>query len=103
MTKTEKLKTLERWARSINSTNSVIDSLHAVTGMCDGPLIESIWKLQDFATDMAAMVVNDQGEWLEWYRNENAIGAKGHEGGPVGKTRKIESLADLLWVMEAST
>ena len=97
-----KLHTLEVWARAVNSTNSAIDALHAVTGMCDGPLIESIWKLQDVATDMTAQVVDDRAEWLEWYRNENGMGTKGMEAGPVAKSRQINSLSDLLWVIEVT-
>lgn len=100
MTPAEKLAALESWAGAINRSNSCIDSLYAVTGMCDGPFIESIWKLQDLATDMTAQVVGDESEWLDWYRNENGMGAKGMEAGPTGRLRKIVSLADLLWVIE---
>ena len=99
MTKAEKLKHLERWAKIINESNQQIDALHKVTGTCDGPLIESLWKLQDFATDMTAELVGDYLKFLDWYRHENAMGAKGLKAGFKGKLKPIKSLKDLVWLM----
>lgn len=102
MSSDDKLQALQKWAMAVNSTNSAIDALHAVTGMCDGPLIESIWRLQDVATGMTSHAVGDRAEWLDWFRSENSMGAKRMEAGPVGNTRSVRSLSDLLWLIEVT-
>jgi len=100
----EKLKHLERWAEVINGSNEQIDALHRVTGTCDGPLIDSIWILQDFATDMTAELVQDKVDFsaLDWYRQENAMGKKGLKAGPKGKLKPIKCLTDLVWLLETT-
>jgi len=102
MTFAEKLAALQKWERAIKDTDASIEALHLVTGMCDGPLIESIWRLQDVATDMTAWVVGDASDWLDWYRSENGMGAKGMKAGPEGNLREIKSLGDLLWLLEVA-
>ena len=102
MTKKQKLHALKSWAKVINESNQQIDALHKVTGMCDGPLIEAIWKLQDALTDAVAAQVGDAHETLDWYRNDNGMGAKGYEAGIAGDMRAIKTEADLLWLIGAS-
>lgn len=102
MTRAQKLHALKSWAAVINESNKQIDALHKVTGMCDGPLIESIWKLQDALTDSVAELIGDDQQSMEWFRNENAMGARGHEAGIVGDMRKIKSVTDLLWLIGVS-
>jgi hypothetical protein len=100
MTKDEKLKHLERWANVINESDQQIDALCKVTGTCDCPLIESLWKLQDFATDMTTEFVQGRYECLRWYHFENDMGTKGLKVLFEGKLKPIKSLEDLVWLLE---
>lgn len=76
MNQPEILKHLEEWALHIKATSAQIEALHAAVGTCDGPLIEAIWRLQDAYTDAVSALVGDQCEWLNYFRNECAMGAK---------------------------
>jgi hypothetical protein len=91
---------LETWARRIRSASDQIDALHKVTGMCDGPLVEAIWHLQDAYTDATSALVGDANEWLDYYRNECAMGTKPREiqswGGRKMKLKTLKQLASVI-------
>jgi hypothetical protein len=96
----EILPRIETWARRIKAASDQIDALHAAVGMCDGPLIDAIWHLQDAYTDATAALVGDAHEWLDYYRNECAMGTKPREieswGGRKMKLKTLKQLAAVI-------
>ena len=51
-------------------------------------------------TKAVGELVGDKGAWLSWYCWENEMGEKRLQGGPTGKMCPIETLEDLLWIIE---
>lgn len=97
----EILPKLEAWAMRLKESDAQVDALHAIVGTCgSSPLIDAIWRLQDGYTNAVASLVGDQFEWLHYYRNECAMGAKPRTiaslGGREMKLRTIKQLAKLI-------
>lgn len=48
--------------------------------------------------------IGDKKEWLEWFMYENDFGARGFEASPGDEhpMRKIETIDDLVWLIEES-
>lgn len=91
---------IERWALNIKRTSAQIEALHSAVGICDGPLIVAIWYMQDAYTETTSELVGDSHEWLDYYRNECAMGAKPREieswGGRKMKLKTLKQLASVI-------
>jgi hypothetical protein len=103
MTNGEKIKLLEKWKKCHDQNEVVLDKLEPLFGRdyFEGELGTSIWQHFDLTTELVALALGDTAGWCSWYALENNFGRKAMEAGPTGKTRKIKSLADLLWLVKA--
>lgn len=103
MTPAEKLAALRAWQSAIERADKLINPVIETLQLApESPIPESVWGLQDALTVAYAQLIGDGFEWLSWYAHENNFGAGGYEAGPVGATRKIRTLEDLLWLIEVS-
>jgi hypothetical protein len=103
MTPAEKLAALQAWQVAIERADKLINPvIEALQLTPESPPCEAVWGLQGALTAAVAAQVGDSFEWLNWYAHENNFGAVGHVAGPVGATRKIRTLEDLLWLIEAN-
>lgn len=73
---------LERWAAAITQADKALEPLRLATGMHpESPLSNAVHTLLDLADHWAAECIGVAPDWLEWYRLENKMGARGHEAG----------------------
>ncbi len=102
MDATQKLAALKRWADAMELGSKHYSEMSKVLGLDpDGPTCTVFYELQNSLTLATAELVGDAENWLDWYWMENDMGRKGYPAGPVGATRPIETLDDLLWLIEA--
>lgn len=100
-TKAEKLRALERWESAINNSEKYVATLHrSISLQPEGGLVTAFVSLEKALTAATAELLKDRGEWLDWYRFDNDMGALELDAGPPGKMREIRCLEDLLWVIE---
>jgi hypothetical protein len=103
MTRDEKLTLLREWKQRHDDLDKQWGRLASLTGgLTDSPLGDAMWLLWDAYTNQVAERVGDTYGWLSWYQLENDMGKRKHEAGPTDRMRKIKSLRDLLWVIEAT-
>jgi hypothetical protein len=103
MTKTEKLVLLNEWKKRIEETEAMIKRVSDLMGLDpESPVLQAIWAIETDYTKSVAALVGDRYESLFWYWMENGMGRKSFDAGPKGKTRKIKTLKDLLWLIEVA-
>lgn len=101
MTKTEKLAWLNAWQKRIEETEAMLNRVSDVIGLRpESPVLQAIWSLETDYTKSVAALVGGQYESLFWFWMENGMGRESFEAGPNGKTRKIKTIKDLLWLIE---
>lgn len=101
MTKMEKLDLLREWSVKMETADILIDPVTKCLGLSvESPIHQAVWTLKDAYTKAVGKLVGDDGDWLDWYADENDFGRKKMEAGPIGDMRPIKDLDDLLWVME---
>lgn len=95
---------LADWHRNINETDELLAPVIDALGLPpESPVCAALFQLQGALTLATAELLDDSAEWLEWFRLENEMGAKGLEAGPGNGAplRPIRTLEDLAQVMEA--
>ena len=99
-----KLKLLQEWQTTIRNSDKALAALDKAVGPTDGPLKESIWRMQATYTRAISLIVGDKWEWLEWFACDNDMGKKGLTASAgTGKPLKpIKTLAQLLAVVEGA-
>jgi len=93
------------WQQQIDQSNQMLETLIKPLMLApESPIYESIWALQVALTKAVATNVADEVDWLEWYWADNDMGRLALKASPVdGKpTRKIQSIADLAWLIQES-
>lgn len=103
MTEAEILPHLTEWHQAmIDSDAAIAWYLEPLKLAPDSPLYESIWNLQSAMTKAVSKLVDDQDEWLAWYRFDNDMGKAGREAMIGGKYRKVRTLKQLARVIVES-
>lgn len=104
MTKDEKLELLKTWQAAIENMQKNLEPLEkALMFAPEAPLIEAIHTLQDACTQATGMALGgDEAGWMSWYWLENGMGSKKYDAGYDGELKPIETLDDLLWLLETS-
>jgi hypothetical protein len=99
-----KMKLLQEWQTTIKNSDKVLANIDKAIGPTDGPLKESIWRMQATYTRAISLIVGDESEWLEWFACENDMGKKALAASTgTGKPLKpIKTLAQLLAVIEGA-
>ena len=99
-----KLKLLQEWQTTIKNSDKTLAALDKAIGPTDGPLKESIWRMQATYTRAISLIVGDEFEWLEWFACENAMGSKGMKAsaGTGHPMKPIKTLTQLLAVIEGA-
>lgn len=87
---------LERWAAAVTRADKALEPLRLATGMHpESPLSNAVGELLTLADHWAAECIGVAPDWMDWYRLENKMGARGHEAGWDDDVRKIHTLHDL--------
>ena len=82
-------------------TEKLIDKFQDLFGFSDGVLCyDTLFKSEDLIYKLAAQLIGDDQDWLEWYIFENNCGEKGLEAGYDGQMKPIKSIDDLLELID---
>jgi len=101
MNKEQKLAELETWRSLREQLDTHWDQLQATTGASvDSPLGNAVWATFGEYTTALSNLLNDDFHNLHWYWLENDMGKSGGAAGPSDDLRNIESLNDLLWLID---
>jgi hypothetical protein len=103
MTTDEKMKLLQTWEVVICGMESEEDKLQVTLQPgADSPFISRLDILKIEYTRAVANLVDDTGDWLEWYWLENNMGAKGLPASrKQGKMKPVTSIRQLLVLIES--
>ena len=78
MTAAEMLPLLREWAARHAALSKQMDALADIVGATiDGPLFDAVWLTWDAYTEHLSHRIGDGHQWLQWYCNDNDMGAKG--------------------------
>jgi len=101
MTKEQKLAMLETWRSLHEQLDTHWDQLRSTTGASvDSPLGDAVWKIFAEYTVALSDLLDDDFCYLHWYWLDNDMGTRGLDAGTKDDMRKIESLDDLLWIID---
>lgn len=100
----EMLPLLEKWAAIHLELKEADEKLDALTGRApESQLCNAMWKTFDAYSEAleVQLIGRSDSDWLEWYRFECQMGARGMdvqlvEGGPMVEIRTLDDLARLL-------
>ena len=102
MTTNEKMKLLQTWETTICGMESEEDKLRVTLQPDpDSPFVSLLYRLETEYTKAVAKLVGDDATWLEWYWQENGMGAKNlpaRSGG--GQMKPVDGLRRLLELIE---
>jgi hypothetical protein len=97
----DKLALLEVWQSEIKRSDERFRPLRDALGSSGESAPElAIFHLQEAYTKTMADLLGVCADALSWYWLENDLGRRGMSAGPVGATRPIATLDDLLWLLE---
>ena len=97
----QKLAILRRWQDAINRADTLFDPIRRDLGSDpESNLCQSVYGLQEVLTRTTADLLDDGGNWLEWYWLENDLGKKCLDAGKAGNMRSIGNLEGLLEMIE---
>lgn len=103
MNRETKLKLLHEWQETIQNADRIMDKLGEVVGGADGPLGDSMYRMQAVYTRAMSLLLNDENNWLEWYALENEMG-KGDLTATPGNgvpLKTVKTLDQVLMLIEA--
>lgn len=66
----------------------------------ESPLLESLFMTGQDLIKALSLMVDDRGEWIDWFVNENDFGRRGMEAGQGKDMRVIDNYINLRWVIE---
>ena len=99
-TREEKLDALRGWEARRKDMDSKIAQLEELTGISwESPFLESIRRVQEQDRIITSQIVEDKGEWLDWYCYENSFGADGMTikvGDTISTVPDLESLLNAI-------
>jgi hypothetical protein len=96
------LALLDEWVAHHDKIDAMMEGIKASIGLDpNGPLFDTVWRLFDSYTNALAAQIGDAGEWLDWYRMENDMGAMGMTAG-YEKVCTVNTLKDLYWLIAES-
>jgi hypothetical protein len=96
-----RLQALQRWQNKMIVVDWKLDDLVRVLNVNpESELLQAVWDLQAaYTKEIEDSFGLGSNGWLEWYAHENGYGAKGLEAGKGENLRPIQTLEDLLWVI----
>ena len=96
-----RLQALQRWQNKMMAVDQQINALVDLLNINpESELLFVVWDLQAaYTKEIEASFGLGSNGWLEWYAHENGYGAKGLEAGKGENLRPIQTLEDLLWVI----
>lgn len=104
MTHEEKLRLLRQWDVNHALLDKHWSALAELTGADpDCPLGEAVWDTFSDYTRTLGMLLDHNEDWLFWHWLENRMGDRGHQAGYNGQLREINTLEDLLWLIEEAS
>lgn len=103
MTRDEKLALLRAWIDRHDALNEHWESLCRLTGATtDSHLGEAVWAAFSGYTEALELALGDPFDSLKWHWLENQMGDRGHVAGIEGDMREINTVEDLLWLIEVT-
>jgi hypothetical protein len=97
------LSMLAEWQGQHAAVNNLMDGIDAGIGIDpSGLLFTKVWILFDRYSKTLSVEIGDFDGWLDWYSQENDMGAKGMTAGYDGRKKPIETLEHLLELIEQS-
>ncbi len=97
-----KLKMMIEWQDVIMKMEEEGERLQEVLQPSfESPFFRRIFNMEEAYTNVVAYVIGDTAEWLNWYRFDNGWGRRGLEAGYGKKLKPINTLSDLLTLIEA--
>jgi hypothetical protein len=102
MTTKEKVKIVEKLIEHFKALDAADDMLAKCFGgtMADSPAINPSWCAFDGYVNAVGMIIGDKSGWLPWFIWDNECGAKGMFAGKTGKMRKVETVKQLIKIIE---
>jgi hypothetical protein len=101
MNNDEKLSLLKEWEETGKNLEKFYDNLNEIMGVSvESPLSDSIFTTYLKYTKTLSKLLNDENDFLEWYYFENRFGTNGLIAGNENETRSIDSIENLLWIIE---
>ncbi len=101
MNNVEKLSLLKEWEETGKNLEKFYDNLNEIMGVAiESPLSDMIFGIYTKYTKTLSHLLNDKSDFLEWYHFENNFGTNGLIAGNEDETRSIDSIENLLWIIE---
>ena len=101
MTRQQKLHLIDDLIAAHDAVHAQLDALRGSINPDPGcPLYNSIFELLNVAIVSTSAATGDNGEWIDWFINENDCGRKAYEAGYEGRLRPIRTVEDLLDLIE---
>ena len=99
-----KLKLLQEWQDHYTKMDNVYEKIKILfDSPPDAKINDSYFRMFDAYTDTLSTLIEDEGNWLNWYAWENQFGTKGLKAkASTWKTaRKIDSIEKLVKLIDA--
>lgn len=93
-------KKLEKYIELHKKLNKATEELSGVGFSPECPLFDSVFALEDFATNLLSETIGDDFQFLSWFLYENECGKKGLKAGKKGKMKKIKTIEDFFWLIK---
>lgn len=102
MTREEKLRLLSEWDVRHSALDEHWSALYNLLGAAtDSHLGDAVWVMFDKYTSVLGRLIGARDE-LHWFWLENMMGERGHIAGVDEDLREINTLEDLLWLIEVT-
>lgn len=103
MTRDEKLALLRTWDACHGELDAQWSALAELTEAGpESPLGSAIWDTFAEYTKSLGLLLGDPFGSLEWFWLENQMGGRGHVAGVEGDMREINTVEDLLWLIDVT-
>jgi len=100
MNNDEKLSLLKEWEKTGKNLEEFYDNLNEIMGVAiESPLFDSIFTAYSKYTKTLSRLLDDEYDFLDWYYLENKFGEGGLTAGNESESRVIDSVENLLWVI----
>ena len=97
------LALLENWQKHCAAIEKMMAGINDCMGLdINGPMFEMVWGVFGAYEAALGAFIGDHGNWLEWFRAENEMGARGMAAGYDGSLKPVKTLGDLYGLIAES-
>jgi hypothetical protein len=99
MNEKEKIEFLKSIEKNVKDLDALRETFMKMGFSFESRPIQRLFKIRDGVITSASKAIGDDGNWLNWYIDDNYFGKKGFEAGVTGKIKPIKNYKDLLEVI----